>query len=122
MEIVFVAPDTKHPVYAFGDKLDWSKKIRYDRPAQNVPPELARDLEATVLGAWHALGCRDVARFDVRCDKNGKARFIEVNTLPGITPGWSDLCLISEGAGMSYEALVGEILAPALERIKRGNA
>jgi D-alanine-D-alanine ligase len=119
MEIVFVEPDGKHPVYAFGDKLDWTKKIRYDRPAK-VDAALAAEIEAVALGAWRALGCRDVARFDLRCDGEGHVRFIEVNTLPGITPGWSDLCLIAESAGLSYEALIGAILEPALRRLRAG--
>ena len=118
MEIVFVEPDTAHPVYAFGDKLDWTKKIRYDRPAV-VDDELRNQIDEVALGAWSALGCRDVARFDLRCDARGQVRFIEVNTLPGITPGWSDLCLIAESVGLSYDALIGEILAPALARMKR---
>ena len=121
MEIVFVNPDSKHPVYAFGDKLDWSKKIRYDRPAQ-TDARLAQELLDVTLGAWRALGCRDVARFDLRCDAQGRVRFIEVNTLPGITPGWSDLCMIAEGAGMSYQALIGEILQPAVERLRARTA
>jgi D-alanine-D-alanine ligase len=117
MEIVFVEPDTKHPVYAFGDKLDWTKKIRYDRPAK-MSEEFEREVKDVALGAWRALGCRDVARFDLRCDAKGRVKFIEVNTLPGITPGWSDLCLIAESAGLSYEALIGAILEPAVARLR----
>lgn len=117
MEIVFVEPDTKHPVYAFGDKLDWTRKIRYDRPAR-IDDVLAAEIERVALGAWQALGLRDVARFDLRMDAHGKVRFIEVNTLPGISPGWSDLCLIAESAGLSYEGLIGAILAPALARMR----
>jgi D-alanine-D-alanine ligase len=118
MEIVFVEPDTKHPVYAFADKLDWTKKIRYDRPARVDDATLA-EIERVARGAWKALRCRDIARFDLRQDARGRVRFIEVNTLPGITPGWSDLCLIAESAGIGYDALIGAILAPALERMKR---
>lgn len=121
MEIVFVEPDTKHPVYAFGDKLDWTRKIRYDRPAI-THAALGEDILAVALGAWNALGCRDVARFDLRCDAHGRVRFIEVNTLPGITPGWSDLCLIAESAGISYDALIGAILQPAVERLRARKA
>lgn len=115
MEIVFVEPDSKHPVYAFGDKLDWSKKIRYDAPAK-VSAALSAEIERVALGAWRALHCRDVARFDLRCDADGRVCFIEVNTLPGLTPGWSDLCMISEAAGLSYQALISAILAPAIAR------
>lgn len=115
MELVYTDPSNKHPVYAFEDKLDWSKGIRYDRPAVLDEPLRAR-LEEVVVGAWHALGCRDVARFDLRCDSAGEPRFIEANPLPGLTPGWSDLCLIAEADGMDYRALIGRILAPTLHR------
>lgn len=115
MEIVFVEPDSKHPVYAFGDKLDWTRKIRYDAPAK-VDAALAAEIERVALGAWRALHCRDVARFDLRCDADGRVCFIEVNTLPGMTPAWSDLCMIAEAAGLTYPALVSAVLAPALAR------
>ncbi|MCC7111647.1 MAG: D-alanine--D-alanine ligase, partial [Deltaproteobacteria bacterium] len=115
MEIVFVEPDSKHPVYAFGDKLDWTRKIRYDAPAK-VDAALGAEIERVALGAWRALHCRDVARFDLRCDADGRVCFIEVNTLPGMTPAWSDLCMIAEAAGLSYPALVSAVLAPALAR------
>jgi D-alanine-D-alanine ligase len=114
MEIVFVG-DHKHPIYAFEDKLDWSQKVRYDRPAV-VDDALRAQIEACVVGAWRALSCRDVARFDVRCDGAGVPAFIEANPLPGLTPGWSDLCMIADAAGLTYEALIGRILAPAIRR------
>ena len=58
-----------------------------------------------------ALGCRDVARIDFRMDDKGRIYFIECNPLPGLTPGWSDLVLIAQGAGMDYRGLIGEIMA-----------
>ncbi len=41
---------------------------------------------------------------------------IEVNPLPGLTPDYSDLCLISNGAKIEYRALIGEILSGAIKR------
>jgi D-alanine-D-alanine ligase len=119
MEIVFVDPNDKNPVYEFAHKLDFSPKIRYDRPAR-VGEALLREIEDVAVGAWHALGCRDVARVDLRCDRDGRVCFIEVNTLPGMTPGWSDLCLIADAAGIRYDALIGEIMAPAFARMRAG--
>jgi D-alanine-D-alanine ligase len=65
-----------------------------------------------------ALGCRDVARIDFRMDERGRIYFIECNPLPGLTPGWSDLVLIAQGAGMDYRTLIGEILSGAIRRYK----
>ena len=66
--------------------------------------------------AFTALGCRDVGRVDLRLDAAGRVCFIECNPLPGLAPGFSDLCVIAEKSGLPYEALIGEILAPALAR------
>ena len=38
------------------------------------------------------------------CDRDGKPRFIEVNPLAGIRPGYSDLCFIADFQKISYQA------------------
>ena len=40
----------------------------------------------------------------------GRPQMLEVNPLAGLTPGYSDLPIMAELAGMSYGALIGEIL------------
>jgi D-alanine-D-alanine ligase len=35
---------------------------------------------------------------------------LEINTLPGLTPGFSDLCVQASGEGLSYTNLLLEIL------------
>ncbi|OPY46987.1 MAG: D-alanine--D-alanine ligase [Methanoregulaceae archaeon PtaU1.Bin222] len=117
MEIVFNNPTSQWSVYTFEHKLNYNDEIRYEVPA-NVEPRLARELERVARAAFITLGCRDVARIDLRLNRNGKVFFIECNPLPGLTPGWSDLCLISEKAGMDYRTLIGEIMAPAIQRMR----
>ena len=39
-------------------------------------------------------------------------------TLPGLTPDWSDLCMIAKAAGLDYRGLIGEILSGAIRRYK----
>jgi D-alanine-D-alanine ligase len=41
-----------------------------------------------------------------------------VNPLPGLTPGYSDLCLIAQAAGIEYRTLIGEILEGGLKRLR----
>ncbi|HTM44410.1 MAG TPA: hypothetical protein VL137_05615, partial [Polyangiaceae bacterium] len=55
---------------------------------------------------------------DFRLDAEGRPNFIECNPLPGLSPGWSDLCLIADAAGIEYRALIAEILAPAIRRLR----
>jgi D-alanine-D-alanine ligase len=65
-----------------------------------------------------ALDCRDVARVDLRLTPKGEFYVIEVNPLPGLTPGYSDLCLIATAAGIEYRTLIGDILEGGLKRLR----
>nr|WP_286202557.1 ATP-grasp domain-containing protein [Comamonas sp. JC664] len=121
MEIVFLDREEKNPVYSFQHKLDWTDRIRYDAPAK-LEPALLERLRTAARNSFMALGCRDVARIDFRMDDKGRIYFIECNPLPGLTPGWSDLVLIAQGAGMDYRGLIGEIMAPAIRRYKEREA
>ena len=115
MEIVFGAKAGPEPVYAFHHKQAFGDEVRYEVPAR-LDPELERALTDCARECFDALGCRDVARIDLRLDAEGRVNFIECNPLPGLTPGWSDLCMIAEADGLDYRGLIGEILAPALRR------
>ena len=115
MEIVFLAKDDPTPIYSFEMKQDWNDQIRYEVPARLTPRELDR-LEKAARETFAALGCRDVARLDFRMDAEGRLFFIECNPLPGLAPGWSDLVLIAQAAGIDYRGLIGEILSFAIRR------
>ncbi len=115
MEIVFLDTADPTPIYSFEMKQDWNDKIRYEVPARLTERELDR-LEKAARECFAALGCRDVARVDFRMDADGRIYFIESNPLPGLTPGWSDLVLIAQAAGIEYRALIGEILSFAIRR------
>jgi D-alanine-D-alanine ligase len=115
MEIVFLDQSDPTPVYSFELKQDWNDLIRYDVPAKLAPREVDR-LERAAREVFTALGCRDVARIDFRLDAEGRIYFIECNPLPGLSPGWSDLVLIAQAAGIDHRALIGEILSNAIRR------
>lgn len=117
MEIVFLDQGEKNPVYSFQHKLDVNDRIQYDVPAKLDPAQMER-LKAAARGAFMSLGCRDVARMDFRMDAKGRFYFLECNPLPGLTPGWSDLVLITQAAGMDYRTLIGEIMSGAIRRYK----
>ncbi|BDG07198.1 D-alanine--D-alanine ligase family protein [Anaeromyxobacter paludicola] len=115
MEIVFLDASDPTPIYSFDLKQDWSDQLRYEVPARLSPRELER-LERAAREVFTALGCRDVARVDFRMDAEGRLFFIESNPLPGLAPGWSDLVLIAQAAGIEYRALIGEVLSFAIRR------
>lgn len=76
----------------------------------DIEPELERKLKHFALRAHAILNALDVSRTDVRLDKDGNPRVMEINTLPGLTPEYSDLCLQSKAEGIRYEDLILEIL------------
>lgn len=115
MEIVFTQSNVKYPVYSFEHKIEADLNIRF-HAADKIAASLCQELEEIAQKAYIALGCRDVARIDLRLDTQGRVNFIECNPLPGLSPGFSDLCLLAEKAGMDYRSLIYEILAPAVER------
>jgi len=75
-------------------------------------------MERIARETFVALDCRDVARVDLRMDEAGEIYVLEVNPLPGLTPGYSDLCLIANAANIDYRMLIGEILAGGLKRMR----
>ncbi|MDE2133750.1 MAG: D-alanine--D-alanine ligase [Alphaproteobacteria bacterium] len=111
--------------YGFENKeAGWEDKVAIV-PADGAEAAAAGEV---ALGAWRALRCRDGGRIDTRCDAAGRPHFIEVNPLAGLRPGHSDLCMIADYAGLSYQDLIGRIMGaffkrhPELEALGRAAA
>jgi D-alanine-D-alanine ligase len=81
-----------------------------------IDPELDRKLQYLARRAHTLLGALDVSRTDIRMDSEGNPRLMEINTLPGLTKGYSDLCLQAAAEGIAYEDLILEILYLAAGR------
>jgi D-alanine-D-alanine ligase len=110
------------PIYGFEAKWRWDRPENplqiFECPA-HVPDALRDEITDVVTRAFHALGCRDWARIDVRLDAAGRATVVEVNPLPGILPDPSDnSCLpkAARAAGLDYDALIGACLQAAADR------
>jgi D-alanine-D-alanine ligase len=115
MEVVFLKPG-RHPVYDYECKQDCDKFVRYECPPSRLSREDLKTIERVCRTTFMALGCRDVARIDLRLTPDGRVYVIEVNPLPGLTPDYSDLCLIAKSAKIDYHSLIGEILSGAIKR------
>jgi D-alanine-D-alanine ligase len=123
VEIRFDAlPAGAAPLYGYEAKWLWDTP---DRPLQifSCPADtgalLRQQIEQTALAAYHALGCRDWARIDVRLDAEGTPHVLELNPLPGILPDpEQNSCLpkAARAAGMSYDELIQEVLRHAGHR------
>ena len=100
--------------YSYRNKTEWQKLVEYRLLEAG---RLRAEVEAVALATWRCLGCRDAGRVDVRLDGAGQPQMLEVNPLAGLTPGYSDLPIMAELSGMSYGALIGEILGSTLARL-----
>jgi D-alanine-D-alanine ligase len=116
MEIKFKKA-TKRPVYDYAVKQEWEEHVYYECPAKLTEAE-QKAIEKIARATFWALDCRDVARVDMRMDADGRIYVLEVNPLPGLTPGYSDLVLIAQAAGMEYDQLIAEIMVGGLRRMK----
>ena len=95
--------------YSIEVKRDYKNRVEY----RNVDEPRVADV---ALAIWKAFGLRDVARIDVRCDRNDVPNFVEVNPLPGVHPVTSDLVILAKAAGWTYNQLIAGIMASAEDR------
>jgi D-alanine-D-alanine ligase len=116
-------PPGAAPVYGYEAKWIWDTPEHqldiFECPAQ-VPEGLSREIERVALEAYHALGCRDWCRVDVRVDDAGVPNVVELNPLPGIIPDPKmNSCFpkAARAAGLSYDELIQEVVRIAWRRI-----
>jgi len=62
------------------------------------------------IETYKTIGCRDYARIDIRCDKDGVPHVLEVNALPSLISNGSSLATMAEAAGVSFDNLISTIL------------
>lgn len=84
-------------------------------PAE-IEPKLVEQLQRLALRAHRAITALDVSRVDFRLDSQGNPYLLEINTLPGLNPEISDLCIMARAEGLPYEHLILEILDLAASR------
>ena len=76
----------------------------------DIDLELSRKLQNLAIKAHMAIKCIDYSRTDIRLNAEGEPVLMELNSLPGLTPGYSDFCLEAAADGISYEDLILDIL------------
>ncbi len=113
MEVSIIRGEEKY-AYTTHNKECYLENVAY-RLLRDEP--FAKEAASTGLAAYQALGCRDAARIDLRCDVFGTACFIEANPLPGLDPIRSDLPILVRLAGRTYQDLLEWIVSAATERI-----
>jgi D-alanine-D-alanine ligase len=84
----------------------------------DIPESLRARLIDLTRRAAEALEVRDVSRVDFRMGVDGEPYLLEINTLPGLNPELSDLCIMAAAEGISHSTLITEILYLAAERYR----
>jgi D-alanine-D-alanine ligase len=104
-------------IYTSRMKVEMAHEFHYKCPAP-LSEEQVEDLSWLAAATFRVTGCLDVARVDFRLDANDgdKPYILEVNPLPGLNPGYSDLCIEAAADGWSYEELINEIVDLAADR------
>lgn len=101
--------------YSYEDKSRHEKELIC--PA-DISDELERDMRQMSRTVYRALRCRDLARVDIKLDDEGRASFLEVNPLPGLSPDYSIFPYQAEAAGYSYMEMISRVIEAAIKRSK----
>ncbi|WP_432407359.1 D-alanine--D-alanine ligase family protein [Wukongibacter sp. M2B1] len=103
--------------YTFEVKSKFGEKTKYICPAQ-IHPKISQTIKDTVEKAFDSLGCRDFARVDIRL-REDHPYILEINSLPGLKPKYSDLPKMALKAGLSYDDLLFKIVEASIKRIRK---
>lgn len=104
-------------VYSNRLKVDLAEDLDYLCPAP-LDAEMVDELNWLAAAVFRVIGALDVSRVDFRLDSknNWKPYILEINPLPGLAPGYSDLVIEAKAEGVEHADLVNMILDTALRR------
>ncbi|PKO05260.1 MAG: hypothetical protein CVU41_11525 [Chloroflexi bacterium HGW-Chloroflexi-3] len=104
-------------VYSNRLKVDLADQLNYVCPAP-LDSEMIEDLNWYTAAVFRVTGALDVSRVDFRLDasNNFNPYILEINPLPGLSPGISDIVIEAAAEGIDHHELVNMILDTALRR------
>jgi D-alanine-D-alanine ligase len=122
-ETVYTLPPGVPRILTFAAK--WEPESMYFQGSQvTCPAEIDEDTKQRIaqmsLGAFKLMGCSGYARVDFRMSTEGELQVIEVNPNPDISPEYG-VARQAQAAGMSYDQLIGRIVALAFEKERIGS-
>jgi len=105
-----------HGIYDYEQKY-LKTDTRYLCPAP-IRKALEAEVQDAALRVFKCCGCRDFGRVDFLYDEVAQTLyFLEINTIPGMTPT-SLLPKSAAACGYDFQALLGAMLKPCLERYR----
>ncbi len=116
-EIKYSLPQGMPPILTFSAKWD-PESLYFKHTTPQCPAEIDHALEQHITTitrtAFEILGNRGYARIDLRLDKKGEPKVLELNPNPDISPD-SGATLQARVAGMDYEQFIEKLVQLALE-------
>jgi D-alanine-D-alanine ligase len=100
-------------IHSYYNKANCEEAAVYS-PAKD---EFAAKCADLALQAHKVLNIKDACRVDIRSDSAGEPQIMEINSLPGLMPARSDLILLAEMFGYTYQQVIEAILKSAMDRI-----
>jgi len=117
MEVDLKPYEETDTVYSNRLKVELADQLNYLCPAP-LEDDMVDELNWLTAAVFRVTGALDVSRVDYRLDANNnwKPYILEINPLPGLSPGISDLVIEAAAEGVGHTHLVNMILDAALER------
>ncbi|MCM0582685.1 D-alanine--D-alanine ligase [Weissella diestrammenae] len=103
--------------YDYNNKFVDASGMVFELPA-TLPEALTKEIEQMAIDAYRALGLVGLTRMDFMVDEDGTPYLGEPNTLPGFT-NISLYPQMWQVSGLSYSALIDEIIAYGLAEFER---
>lgn len=111
---VSLLDNAESDVYSYANKDQYEDRVQYHLLLDDAQANEAAEI---ALASYRVLGCRDAGRADIRCDRDGRPQFMEINPLAGLNPRDSDLPILCRLQNIEYDYLITEIIASAAQRI-----
>ncbi|HNT22833.1 MAG TPA: hypothetical protein PKM21_00590 [Anaerolineales bacterium] len=117
MEVDLKPFESTDTVYSNRLKVEMADQLNYLCPAP-LDDDMVDELNWLTAAVFRVTGALDVSRVDFRLDANDnlKPYILEINPLPGLSPGISDLVIEAAAEGVGHAHLVNMILEAAFER------
>jgi len=117
MEVYLKPFESTDTVYSNRLKVEMADQLNYLCPAP-LDDDMVDELNWLTAAVFRVTGALDVSRVDFRLDANDnlKPYILEINPLPGLSPGISDLVIEAAAEGVGHAHLVNMILEAAFER------
>lgn len=117
MEVDLKPFEGSDQIYTNRLKTDLADQLNYLCPAP-LAPQQVEELNWLTAAVFRVCGCNDTSRVDFRLDENDnyKPYILEINPLPGLAPGISDLVIEAAAINIDHAELVNRILDAAIRR------